>query len=98
MQKPLLEHLVELRQRLLYCFLAMGGGIALCYPLAPTLFQFLTDPLWKALGEDQSRHLIYTGLTEAFLTYLKVAFLSGFVLTLPFLIWQTWLFIGPGLY
>lgn len=98
MQKPLLEHLVELRQRLLYCFLAMGIGIALCYPLAPTLFQFLTDPLWKALGEDQSRHLIYTGLTEAFLTYLKVAFLSGFVLTLPFLIWQAWLFIGPGLY
>lgn len=98
MQKPLLEHLIELRKRLLYCVLALGAGVALCYPLAPFLFQFLTEPLWEAVGRDPSRHLIYTGLTEAFLTYLRVAFLSGFVLTLPLLLWQTWLFIGPGLY
>lgn len=98
MQKPLLEHLIELRQRLLYCLLALGLGIAVCYPLAPTIFQFLTDPLWEALGRDPNRHLIYTGLAEAFLTYLKVAFLCGFALTLPYLFWQAWLFIGPGLY
>ncbi len=98
MQKPLLEHLIELRKRLLYCILALGFGVAVCYPLSPYLFQFLTDPLWTAVGKDQSRHLIYTGLTEAFLTYLKVAFLSGFVLMLPVLLWQAWQFIGPGLY
>lgn len=98
MQKPLLEHLIELRKRLLYCLLGLGLGVALCYPLAPTIFQFLTDPLWHAMGEDPSRRLIYTGLTEAFLTYLRVSFLCGFILTLPFLLWQAWLFIGPGLY
>lgn len=98
MQKPLLEHLIELRRRLLYCLLILGIGVATCYPLAPHIFQFLTDPLWHALGEDPSRRLIYTGLTEAFMTYLRVAFVSGFILTLPFLLWQGWLFIGPGLY
>ncbi len=98
MQKPLLEHLIELRQRLLYCFVVLGLGVAACYPLAPYIFQFLTEPLWEALGKDPSRHLIYTGLAEAFLTYLKVAFLSGFALTLPFTLWQIAQFVGPGLH
>jgi sec-independent protein translocase protein TatC len=74
MQKPLLEHLIELRVRLIYALLALGAGVAVCYPLAPHLFQFLTEPLWHAMGEEGGRRLIYTGLTEAFLTYLKLAF------------------------
>jgi sec-independent protein translocase protein TatC len=98
MQKPFLEHLIELRIRLIYALLAFGLGVAICYPLAPHLFQFLTEPLWQAMGEEGGRRIIYTGLTEAFLTYLKLAFFGGFILTFPFIMWQLWLFVGPGLY
>ena len=96
MQKSLFEHLIELRRRLIYIFLALGCGVIISYPLAPTLFQFLTEPLVQVMGGG--RRLIYTGLTEAFLTYLKLSFFSGFILSLPFVLWQSWLFISPGLY
>lgn len=98
MQKPLLEHLIELRLRLIYSLLAFVAGVAICYPLAPVFFQFLTKPLWHAMGEEAGRRMIYTGLTEAFLTYLKLACCSGFILVFPFIFWQIWLFVGPGLY
>lgn len=98
MQKPLLEHLFELRIRLIYSLLALGFAIALCYPFAPQTFQFLTEPLWQAMGAEEGRRMIYTSLTEAFLTYLKVSFLSGFMVAFPFILWQAWLFVGPGLY
>lgn len=98
MQKPLLEHLTELRRRLIYALLALGLGVVVCYPFAPQLFQFLTEPLWQALGEEEGRRLIYTGLTEAFLTYIKLSCLSGLILAFPFILWQMWLFVGPGLY
>lgn len=98
MQKPFLEHLIELRRRLIYSLLALGVGVGICYPFAPHIFKFLSEPLWHAMGEDSSRRLIYTGLTEAFLTYLKLAFFGGFILTFPIILWQMWLFVGPGLY
>ena len=66
MKKPLLEHLIELRRRMMYALLALAFGVAMCYPFAPTIFQFLTEPLWHAMGEESGRRLIYTGLTEAF--------------------------------
>lgn len=96
MQKPLLEHLIELRRRLVYSLCALSIGIVCSYPFAPLLFSFLTDPLKNIIGAE--RHLIYTGLTEAFFTYLKISVFSGFVLSFPFILWQGWLFIGPGLY
>lgn len=98
MQKPLLEHLIELRLRLIYALLALGGGIIVCYPFTSYIFQFLTEPLWQAMGEGEGRRIIYTGLTEAFVTYLKLAFFGGFIITFPFILWQFWLFISPGLY
>lgn len=98
MQKPFLDHLIELRLRLIYALLALGLGVAVCYPFAPHIFQFLCEPLWQAMGEEAGRRLIYTGLTEAFLTYLKLAFFGGFILSCPIILWQLWLFIGPGLY
>lgn len=97
-QKPLLEHLLELRQRLIYSLLALGIAVGVSYPFAPTIFQFLTEPLWHAMGEEVGRRLIYTGLTEAFLTYLKLSFFAGIMLAFPYLLWQAWMFVGPGLY
>ncbi len=98
MQKPLLEHLIELRLRLIYAVLALSAGVAASYPFSSSIFQFLTEPLWRAMGEEEGRRLIYTGLTEAFLTYLKISLFSGFMISFPFILWQAWLFIGPGLY
>jgi sec-independent protein translocase protein TatC len=98
MQKPFLDHLIELRRRLIYSLLAFGMGAVVCYPLAPHIFKFLSEPLWHAMGEEAGRRLIYTGLTEAFLTYLKLAFFGGFILAFPLILWQMWLFVGPGLY
>lgn len=98
MEKPFLDHLIELRRRLIYALLALALGVAVCYPMAPHIFQFLCEPLWQAMGEETGRRLIYTGLTEAFLTYLKLAFFGGFVLACPIILWQGWLFVGPGLY
>ncbi|MBA3814216.1 MAG: twin-arginine translocase subunit TatC [Alphaproteobacteria bacterium] len=98
MQKPFLEHLIELRLRLMYALLALSVGVVVCYPMAPHIFKFLCEPLWQAMGEETGRRLIYTGLTEAFLTYLKLAFFGGFILAFPLIFWQFWLFIGPGLY
>lgn len=98
MQKSFLEHLIELRRRLIYALLAFGIGVAVCYPFAPYIFTFLCEPLWQAMAEEAGRRLIYTGLTEAFLTYLKLAFFGGFILAFPMILWQLWLFIGPGLY
>lgn len=98
MQKPFLQHLIELRLRLIYALLALGLSVAVCYPFAPQIFKFLIEPLWQAMGEEEGRRLIYTGLTEAFLTYLKLAFFGGFILAFPMILWQLWLFIGPGLY
>lgn len=98
MQKPFLEHLIELRLRLIYALMALGVGVAICYPFAPHIFKFLSEPLWQAMGEETGRRFIYTGLTEAFLTYLKLAFFGGFILSFPIILWHLWLFIGPGLY
>lgn len=98
MQRAFLEHLIELRLRLIYALLALSLGVVVCYPLAPHIFKFLCGPLWQALGEEAGRRLIYTGLTEAFITYLKLAFFGGFILAFPMILWQLWLFIGPGLY
>jgi len=98
MQKPFLDHLIELRLRLIYALLALALGVIVCYPFSPHIFKFLCEPLWQAMGEETGRRLIYTGLTEAFLTYLKLAFFGGFILASPFIFWQMWLFVGPGLY
>ncbi len=96
--RPLTEHLVELRQRLLWAFGAMGLGTALCFVFVDEIYSFLVQPLADAMGPGDTQRLIYTGLTEAFFTYVKVAFFAGIFLTFPVLLTQLWLFIAPGLY
>lgn len=94
---PLLEHLLELRNRLLYSVGAFGIAFALCYFLAQDIYAFLVQPLADLL-EGQNRRMIFTGLTEAFFTYLKVAFWAAAFVSFPIIASQVWLFVAPGLY
>ena len=99
---PLLDHLVELRQRMLYAVSALFVGFIVCFFFAEALFNFLVDPLANILlerGLDEGyRRLIYTDLTEVFFTYIKVAFFFGAFITCPIFLTQIWLFVAPGLY
>lgn len=97
-QMPLLDHLIELRNRLMYACAAMLLGFLVCYFFAEEIYAFLVRPLADIYQGQTGRRMIYTGLTEAFFTYLKVAFWAGAFLTFPFVAIQLWLFIAPGLY
>jgi sec-independent protein translocase protein TatC len=96
---PLLEHLVELRQRLLWSAVAFAAAFVVCYIFSTRIYFFLTAPLThiQALKGDQQR-LIYTALYEAFFTYLKVAFFGASFISFPVVAAQVWKFIAPGLY
>jgi len=75
---PFTAHLEELRKRLIVCFVAVGIGFVISYGFKEYLFQILVHPLVKVMKPGES--LIFTGLPEAFFTYLKVAFLAGLML------------------
>jgi sec-independent protein translocase protein TatC len=99
-EMPLLDHLIELRNRLVYSAVAILAGFLICYVFADDIYLFLVRPLaeiYEGLGYTD-RRMIYTGLTEAFFTYVKVAFWAGTFITFPFVATQVWLFIAPGLY
>ncbi len=93
---PLTSHLQELRKRLIHSFIAIGVGFVVCYALKEPLFDILAVPLLKVMPEGGS--LIFTSVAEAFFTYMKVAFLAGIILTSPFVLYQIWAFVAPGLY
>jgi sec-independent protein translocase protein TatC len=93
---PLVEHLIELRNRLMISVLAILIGFLACYGFAEEIFNFLVVPLRKVLGPDAK--MIYTGLHEAFFTYVKVSFFAGLFLSFPVIMTQMWLFVAPGLY
>ncbi len=96
--QPLTSHFVELRTRLMWVFGAMFVGTALCFAFVEPIYGFLVTPLADAMHEGDSQRLIYTGLTEAFFTYVKVAFFAGIFITFPILLLQVWMFLAPGLY
>jgi sec-independent protein translocase protein TatC len=93
---PFTAHLEELRKRLIVCFVAVGIGFVISYGFKEYLFQILVHPLVKVMPPGDS--LIFTGLPEAFFTYLKVAFLAGLMLAAPVIIYEFWSFLAPGLY
>lgn len=95
---PLMDHFIELRTRLVWVFATMALGTAACFAYVEPIYGFLVEPLAAAMGQGDSQRLIYTGLTEAFFTYVKVAFFAGIFLTFPILLMQVWLFVAPGLY
>jgi sec-independent protein translocase protein TatC len=91
---PLLEHLVELRRRLLWSFAALGAAFALCLYFARPIFGFLVQPLLRA-GQGK---IIYTDIFEAFFAEVKVAFFAAIMLAFPIIASQLWQFVAPGLY
>lgn len=95
---PLLAHLIELRNRLVFSVIAFLIAFGVCYYFAADIFAFLVRPLADAMPEAANRRLIYTGLTEAFVTYLKVAMYAGLFVSFPVIAVQIWMFIAPGLY
>lgn len=97
--QPLMQHLIELRARFIRILLVFFALSILSYCFSGYIFQFLLHPLQQVFAElGLDRKLIYTGLTEAFLTYIKVALFTGFLLVFPYLASQIWLFISPGLF
>ena len=96
---PLLEHLVELRRRLMY---AAGGfmlAFFIAYYFAPQIYGFLVQPLADVLAaRGGERRMIFTALTEAFFTYVKVAAFAAVYVSFPVLAGQIWAFVAPGLY
>ncbi|HTH18032.1 MAG TPA: twin-arginine translocase subunit TatC [Magnetospirillum sp.] len=96
---PLLEHLIELRTRLLWSLLAFILAFAVCFYFAGDIYSFLLEPYAKAaLAKGGMRRLIYTAPTEAFFTYVKVAAFTAAVVCFPVWAGQLWAFIAPGLY
>ena len=95
-RQPLTEHLEELRARLVRSLMAFGAGTAVCYSFAGEIYRQLIRPVTQALPADSS--MIFTELTEAFLTYFKLALWGGFVLASPVIFYQVWRFVAPGLY
>lgn len=93
---PITSHLEELRRRLIISAIAVGIGFAGSYYFAPKMFEVLMVPLVQALPPETS--LIFTGVTEAFFTYLKVAILAGVFISSPLILYEIWAFVSPGLY
>jgi sec-independent protein translocase protein TatC len=96
---PLVDHLIELRRRLIYCVVAIVVLFFICYWLAPHIYQFLVQPLADALAaKHEERRMIFTALHEAFFTYVKVAFFAAMFLGFPIIATQVYKFVAPGLY
>jgi sec-independent protein translocase protein TatC len=94
---PFTAHLEELRRRIIICLAAVALGFLVCYAFKEKIYEFVAIPLVASLPDDNS-WMIFTGVTEAFFTYLKVSFLAGVFLSLPVIFYQLWAFIAPGLY
>lgn len=96
--QPLLQHLLELRQRLIYALIGFFLTFIFCYVYAEEIFHFLVQPLATLLQAKGHHRLIYTNLTEAFLTYIKVSAFAAAFLSFPIIASQIWIFIAPALY
>ncbi len=91
-----LEHLDELRKRLIVSVSAILVGVLISFAFVEKIYAFVMTPLYRLLPKNSS--LVYTEPTEAFILYVWMAFLAGIVLAVPVIVWQLWLFIAPGLY
>ncbi|WP_027258451.1 MULTISPECIES: twin-arginine translocase subunit TatC [Leisingera] len=96
---PLIEHLAELRNRLIHSVAAFVVGMVICFTVATPVFNFLTAPLCQVLAEGgQDCALIFISPQEGFFVAIKISFLGGFILAFPYIGFQMWRFVAPGLY
>lgn len=93
-EMPFLEHLEELRDRIIKAFIAVGACFVVCWYFSVQLFDFVAKPITKIAGVS----LVINDPTEAFTVYLRIAFVAALYLAAPFVLWQAWRFIAPGLY
>jgi len=91
-----LDHLDELRKRLIWAVASIGAGFAITFPFIDTIFDFIMRPMQQLLPAGQK--LIYTDPTEAFMLNIKIALIAGLMIAGPVVFSQVWLFIAPGLY
>lgn len=90
---PLLEHLLELRKRLIWALLSFAICFVFCFAFSTPILHFLERPL-----QATTNHLIYTALPEIFFTQVKIAMFGGLCLGFPAIAAQVWIFVAPGLY
>src|SRR5579863_5748027 len=95
---PLLDHLVELRNRLIWAVSSIIVTFLVCYQFKEAIYRFLAHPLAVIYAGEPGRKMIFTGLTEAFFTYVKVSFWAAICLSFPVIAVQIWKFVAPGLY
>ncbi len=95
---PLIEHLIELRQRLMWSLLGISIGFVICFYYSQDLYNFLTGPYRQAVGADTPIEMIFTAPQEWFFTQLKLALFGAFFLAFPILATQVYMFVAPGLY
>ncbi|WP_204114778.1 twin-arginine translocase subunit TatC [Shimia biformata] len=96
---PLIEHLAELRTRLIHSVVAFIIGMVICFTVATPIFNFLTAPLCQVLEQGgQDCALIFISPQEGFFVAIKISFLGGFILAFPYIGNQMWRFVAPGLY
>ncbi len=96
---PLIEHLAELRTRLIHSVIAFIIGMVICFTVWNPIFNFLTQPLCDArgaMGDDCG--LILIKLQEGFFVAISISLLGGLVLSFPYISYQMWRFVAPGLY
>ena len=98
-QSSFVEHLTELRSRLVKSIVYLFIFFIVCYFFAENIYSFLLAPYADAVKDDEvNRRMIFTALHETFITYLKVAFFAAIFITSPIILTQIWKFVAPGLY
>jgi sec-independent protein translocase protein TatC len=94
----LIQHLTELKKRLIICLSFFLVATIVSYIFIQDIYSFLVQPLASAMPDEEGRKMIFTGLAEAFITYVKLAVFSGVLISFPIFAWQIYLFCAPGLY
>ncbi len=96
---PIMEHLIELRSRIIRSLIAFLITMSISFYFAADIFNFLSLPIIRLLESyDQNTELIYTGLQQGFMVHIKLSIFSGFLLAFPYISFQLWRFVAPGLY
>ncbi len=96
---PLIEHLTELRSRLIWSLLAFIICVIALFPFSDNVFSFLANPIVELLSnQDKPPELIFTGMQQGFMVNVKISMFGGFIIAFPFIGFQLWKFVAPGLY